>query len=197
LDTDTQLIPRGTVLFRPGDPCRGFVVVNAGSIRVTLGARNGREVVLYRVGRGDVCLQTFTCLVQGRDYSAEGVVESELRAEIIPTARFFERLAVDDAFRQLIFTAVARRFADFEQLVENVALTGLRSRLARALLKLADADLRVHATHDQLARETASGRAAVSRQIAALAAESVLRAERGGVTILDAAALAALADTAG
>lgn len=73
MDTDTQLIPCGTALFRPGEPCRGFVVVHAGSIRVTLGARNGREVVLYRVRRGDVCLQTFTCLVQGRDYSAAGV----------------------------------------------------------------------------------------------------------------------------
>lgn len=196
MDTDTQLIPRGTVLFRPGDPCRGFVAVLSGSIRVTLGARNGREVVLYRVGPGDVCLQTFTCLVEGRDYSAEGVAESDLQAQIIPIARFLERVADDDAFRQQIFAAVARRFADFEQLVENIALTGLRSRLARTLLGLADDDLRVHATHDQLARETASGRAAVSRQLAALAAECLLRPERGGVTILDPVALAALADDA-
>jgi CRP/FNR family transcriptional regulator len=33
--------------------------------------------------------------------------------------------------------AAARRFADFERLVEDVALTGFEARLARALLRLA------------------------------------------------------------
>jgi CRP/FNR family transcriptional regulator len=184
---------RGTVLFRAGDPCAGFVVLHEGSIRVTLGAANGREVVLYRVAPGDVCLQTFSCLVENRDYSAEGVAETELLAEVIPAQEFRLRMASDEALRQSVFAAVARRFADFETLVENVALTGLRCRLARALLRLADEQLRVGVTHEQLARETASGRAAVSRQLAIIADEGLVRLQRGGVIILDRAGLQSLA----
>ncbi|PCH70265.1 MAG: cyclic nucleotide-binding protein, partial [Rhodobacteraceae bacterium] len=76
--------PAGTVLFRPGQECPGFVRLQSGSIRVTLSAANGREVVLYRVAPGDVCLQTFACLTDGRSYSAEGVAEQDIVGEIMP-----------------------------------------------------------------------------------------------------------------
>ena len=77
-------IPRGTVLFRPDDACTGFVVDHEGSDRLSLMAENGREIVLYRVRPGDVCLQTFGCLVDHAPYSAEGVAETDLAIEIVP-----------------------------------------------------------------------------------------------------------------
>ena len=49
-------LPRGAGLFFPGDACSAFVVVRAGTIVVTLTAENGREIVLYRVGPGEICL---------------------------------------------------------------------------------------------------------------------------------------------
>ncbi|NHA15605.1 Crp/Fnr family transcriptional regulator [Thioalkalivibrio sp. XN279] len=188
-----QTIPAGTILFRPGDPCPGFVVLHEGSLRVTLAAANGREVVLYRVSPGDVCLQTFACLVEGRKYSALGVAESELLADILEPPEFHAVMARDEAFRQRVFAAVARRFADFEQLVEDVALTGFEARLARALLRLAGPGAVVRATHEQLATETGSGRAVVSRQLAAFAAAGHVALQRGLVTLTDRAALARIA----
>jgi len=155
---------------------------------------NGREVVLYRVTPGDVCLQTFSCLVERRDYTAEGVAESELVADIVPPQEFMRRVATDQDFRDSVFQAVARRFADFEELVENLALTSLECRLARTLLRLARGLNDLDTTHDQLARETASGRAAISRQLAAFADAGLVKLERGRILILDRAGLEALAD---
>lgn len=191
-----QTIPVGTVLFRPGDPCPGFVVLHEGSLRVTLTAPNGREVVLYRVGPGDVCLQTFGCLVEGRRYSACGMAETPLVAELLSPEAFHDAMARDEAFRRRVFAAVARRFADFEQLVEDVALTGFEARLARALLRLAGPDNIVPATHERLATETGSGRAVVSRQLAAFAAAGHVTVQRGLVTLTDRAALARVAGPA-
>ena len=184
-----QKIAAGTVLFRPGDACRGFVVLHEGSLRVTLSAPNGREVVLYRVMPGDVCLQTFGCLVEGRRYSALGVAETQLVADVLSTEAFHHAMAQDDGFRRRVFAAVARRFADFEQLVEDVALTGFEARLARALLRLAGSEGYVRATHEQLATETGSGRAVVSRQLAAFADAGYVALQRGLVTLADRAAL--------
>lgn len=186
-------IPAGTVLFRAGDPCRGFVLLHEGSLRVTLTAANGREVVLYRVAPGEVCLQTFSCLVEGRDYSARGVAETDLLAEIIPSADFHRAMATDEAFRTRVFGAVAQRFADFERLVEDVALTGFPARLARALLRLAGGGNSVRATHEQLAGETASGRAVVSRQLARFAEAGLVETLRGEIRLCDAGALTRLA----
>ncbi|MBL9012183.1 MAG: Crp/Fnr family transcriptional regulator [Alphaproteobacteria bacterium] len=183
----------GEVLFRPGDPCRGFVVVRRGTIRVSLSAANGREIVLYRVRPGEVCLQTFNCLIEGHPYAAEGVAETALEAEMVPAAVFREKVSGDAAFRDLVFAAVARRFADFERLVEEVALTGLEARLARALLRLAAADGTLESTHDALAAEIGSARAVVSRQLAAFARRGLIARTRGRIRILAAPALRALA----
>jgi CRP/FNR family transcriptional regulator len=185
-------VPAGTILFRPDDACAGYVIVHSGSIRVVLTAENGREIVLYRVRQGDVCLQTFSCLVEHRHYSAEGIAEADLVAEVISPEDFDRRLAEDPAFRHQLFTAVAHRFADLEQLVEDVALTGFEARLARLLLRLADASGRIEATHESLAAEAGSGRAVVTRQLGHFARNGLIMMARGQLQIMDRAALANL-----
>ncbi len=182
-------IAAGTVLFRPDDPCGGYVIVHEGTIRVVLTAENGREIMLYRVRPGDVCLQTFACLVEGRDYSAEGIAETDLVIEILPQREFTRRLDDDPRFRSQLFSAVAHRFADLEQLVEDVALTGIEARLARLLLRLADAEGRVTATHEALAAEAGSGRAVVTRQLGHMAQSGLVTRMRGHLRIVDRAAL--------
>ena len=177
-------IPRGTVLFHAGQECSGFVVVHSGSIKVSLTAENGREIILYRVRPGEICLQTFGCLVNGTAYSAEGMAETDLEIDIIPVSEFQHSVAQDDAFRSRLFAAVAARFADLERLVEDVALTGFDARLARTLLRLADADGAVAATHEALAMEMGSGRAAVSRGLAQFAAEGLVEMGRGVTRIV-------------
>jgi CRP/FNR family transcriptional regulator len=186
-------VPKGATLFVPGQACSGFVVVHEGTIKVSLIAENGREIILYRVRPGEICLQTFGCLVEARDYSAEGVAETALDIEIVPAAEFQRRIADDDSFRAQLFTAVAHRFSDMERLVEDVALTGFEARLARALLRLADEAGLVEATHEALATEMGSGRAAVSRGIGAFTRAGLIAHERGRIRILDAGGLEALA----
>ena len=182
----------GDDLFQPGSACPGFLVLDRGTIRVTLTAANGREVVLYRVTAGTVCLQTFTCLVEDRHYSAEGVVEEHVEGELIPASDFRSRLAEDDGFRVLVFDGVAQRFTEYQRLVEEVALTGFDARLARVLMRL-EAGGFVAATHAALAAETASGRAFVSRRLAEFARGGVVVQEKGGVRITDRAALERIA----
>lgn len=188
--------PAGTVLFRPGDACQGYVVVHSGIIRVSLTAANGREITLYRVQPGEVCLQTFGCLIEGRDYGAEGVAESDIIGEIVPAAAFQARLSDDAAFRDALFRAVAHRFVDFEERVEDIALVSLETRLARALLRLAGQGDAITVTHEALARETGSGRAAISRQLGQMARMGWVSQERGGLRLTDRRALESVAELA-
>ena len=176
---------KGKRLFQPGQDCPGFLLLEFGSIRVTLTGPNGRAVVLYRVGPGDVCLQTFSCLVNDAPCGAEGIAETDLEGELVPPGAFRTRMAEDAIFRDRIMASVALRFAEYQQLVEDVALTGFDARLAKALLRLRnDADL-VTATHTDLARETASGRAYVSRRLAEFGRWGLVRQGANGVQVLN------------
>jgi len=190
-------VPRGSVLFRPEDACQGFVVVRAGTIKVSLTAENGREIVLYRVRPGEICLQTFGCLVKGQAYSAEGLAETDLEIEVIPASEFQRLVAQDLQFRDQLFSAVAARFADLERLVEDVALSSVEERLARALLRLVGDSPRLDATHEALATEIGSAREVVSRQLGAFARQGLIEVTRGHIAIVDRAALQALAHQEG
>ena len=186
--------PAGTVLFRPGDACQGYVIVHSGTIRVSLTAANGREITLYRVKPGEVCLQTFGCLIEGRDYGAEGVAESDVSGEIVPAAAFQARLREDSGFRDALFHAVAHRFVDFEERVEDIALVSLETRLARALLRLAGKGDALAVTHEALARETGSGRAAISRQLGHMVRMGWVTQDRGSLHLTDRSALEGIAE---
>ncbi len=184
---------KGKVIFQPGQDCPGFVLLSEGTIKVTLTGPSGREVVLYRVRPGQVCLQTFSCLVDGHTYGAEGVAETDLDGELIPADQFNKRLAEDAVFRSRIMSSVAARFSEYQQLIEDVALTGFDARLAKVLLRLADDDGRVLATHSDLASETASGRAYVTRRLSEFAKRGLVRQLENGVAILNTSELQRIA----
>jgi len=179
---------RGTVLFRQGDPCAGYLRVLSGQIKVHLVGVSGRDVVLYRVKPHDVCLQTFACLTNGQAYAAEGVVEADLEAELVPTSQFQSALE-DVSFRSEVLLGVARRFGEMEQLVERMVFDTLEQRLALALLDRADKAGIVPLTHEALASECGSAREAVSRKLTLFAHDGLIDLGRGFIVVKDAAAL--------
>ena len=81
-------VPRGTVLFRPGQPATAFVVVLTGRIDVFLTGPTGRGILLYSVEPGQSCVQTTLGLLGGEDYAGEAVVAERAEAVLIPRGLF-------------------------------------------------------------------------------------------------------------
>ncbi len=48
-----KVLPRGAVLFRPGDDCVQFPLIQSGVVRVQRVTESGREIVLYRVSANE------------------------------------------------------------------------------------------------------------------------------------------------
>ena len=176
---------KGQTIFSPGQACPGFVILSEGTIKVSLMGSSGRDVVLYRVHPGEVCLQTFTCLIEQQAYSAEGVAETDLQGELVPADNFHERLENDKDFRESVLNSVAMRFSEYQTLVEDIALSGFDMRLAKALLRLVDPDGKVRSSHSSLASETASGRASVTRRLAEFAKQNLIEQQSDGIRILN------------
>ena len=183
----------GQALFHPGADCAGYVLPLAGVIRVSMTAASGRELTLYRVAPGELCLQTFQCLATGAQYSADGVAESDLEAAFLPRACFDRLLGDCAAFRSFVMACVADRFAQMAQIVEVTAFHPIDQRLAAALVKLAEQGV-VRQTHAEIAAEIGSVREVVSRRLAQLEREGAVSVARGQVQLLD---LERLTDLAG
>lgn len=178
-------VEAGRVLFRPGDPARGFLVLVSGRIHIYLTGRNGRELLLYRVDPGESCLQTTLGLLGDAAYHGEGVAETDVEGYIIPPALFLRLMASSEGFRTFVFKAFATRLSDSLFVLEQVAFVKVEERLVRALLAEADSRGVVSATHQQLAVAIGSAREVVSRRLDALASAGLIALERGEIHILD------------
>ena len=183
----------GSVLFDAHQPCRGFPLVLAGSVRVFKSAPSGREIVLYRVDAGQGCILSGGCLLGDLDYSATAVAEGEVVLLSIPPVLFQQLLVEFEPFRRFVFAMYGERLAEVMELVEEVAFRKLDARLAQLLVHRGPV---VAATHQRLAEELGSVREIVSRLLRQFEERGWVELGRERIAVRDPRALAELAAAA-
>ena len=175
-------VPAGTIVFSPGAPCGAYILVLDGSVRVQMIADTGREIVLYRVRRGESCVLTTAALVGDEAYAAEGVVEAPTAAVTVPRPMFEELLAGSDVFRRFVFAGFGRRVAEILGTMQSAVFHRVDARLARLL---AAAAAPITLTHQQIAGELGTAREVVSRHLKAFERRGLVRLGRGTIEIVD------------
>ncbi|MGJ0508082.1 MAG: Crp/Fnr family transcriptional regulator [Methylocystis sp.] len=187
-------IPRGAVLFRPGDQCVHFPLISAGTVRVQRVTESGREIVLYRVSNNETCILTTASLLSDDAYSAEGVAETDVTAYIVPAERFAALMNVSAGFRALVFDGYSKRIATLMSRIEEIVCTRINVRLAERLLALKGADNRINVTQQALAADLGTAREVVGRTLKSFERSGWVKLSRGGAEITNSGALRALCD---
>jgi CRP/FNR family transcriptional regulator len=183
-------IPAGNRVFDAGMTCQTLPLILAGRIKVSKRADNGREIRLYSVEPGDLCVVTLSCLLGNAVYPASGVVEQDLRALVLPQNLFTDLVASHAGFREFVFTLYATRLTELMQLVEEVAFCKLDQRLAGWLCSQTSV---ISSSHQRIADELGSVREIVSRLLKQFEEAGLLRLGRERIEILDAENLRLLA----
>jgi len=182
-------LPKDAFIFHPGDTCAGFVLVLAGSVRVTRLTESGRELVLYRIEPGQSCVLTTACLLAGEDHAAEARAETDVTALVIGTPLFNKLMETSSAFRRFVFQSFGSRMIRLTQLLENLAFERVDVRLAKLLLARAAGADELKTTHQELANELGTAREVVSRHLEAFASAGLVKLSRGQIILLDHQAL--------
>jgi CRP/FNR family transcriptional regulator len=182
-------VPAGSRLFEEQAPCRGFPLVLEGEVRVARGSAAGRSLELYRVGPGEMCVASTSCLFGDLPLTAHGEATSDTRLVVL-SPRGFERCTAHEPFRRFVFSVFGDRLADLMALAEAVAFQRLDQRLAAALLGHGHT---VMATHQALADELGTVREIVTRLLRRFERAGWLALARERIELLDAPALRQLA----
>lgn len=182
-------VPAGSVLFDEHAPCQGFPLVLDGEVKVSRSSGEGRNLELYRVVPGELCLVSSACLFRSLPLSARGVSTRATRLLLIPPD-LFRRWLETPRFRDEVLGLFAERMADLTSLIEAVAFHKLDQRLARALLGHGQ-DLTV--THQALADELGTVREMITRLLRRFEREGWVALSRERIQILNSAALRAAA----
>ncbi len=191
LDTETQTVavPSGVTLFEEGQSCRGFPLVLQGSVRVARGSPSGRQLELYRVTPGELCVVSTSCLFGSVPLTAHGQT-TEATDLVMLSPAGFARWSGHEGFRRYVFGIFADRLADLMALAEAVAFQRLDQRLAHALLGHGSV---VRATHQALADELGTVREIVTRLLKRFEKAGWVSLSRERIGIVDANALRGLA----
>ncbi len=182
-------VPAGTQLFREADACQGFPLVLSGEVKVSRSAANGRELELYRVTPGELCLVSSASLFAEQLLSARGVTTCDTTLCVLAPADF-QRALAEAGFRQYVLGLFAARMADLTALIEAIAFQRLDSRLAAALLGHGTT---LKTTHQTIADELGTVIGVVTQVLHRFDRDGLVELSRESITIRDSAGLRTVA----
>ncbi|MFN7964551.1 MAG: Crp/Fnr family transcriptional regulator [Acidobacteriota bacterium] len=179
----TMRLDAQTALFEPGEPCQAFPLVLEGTMRVVVPAGNAREILLYRVVPGELCLISSLAVLTHSTAHARGLADTDLTLLLIPIGECRVLREASRHLQQALFDAVGSRVAEMVQLVAQISASPLEQRVASLLL--ASSDPFLQATHQQLADDLGTSREIVSRILEGFAARSWVRLGRKRIEMID------------
>jgi CRP/FNR family transcriptional regulator, anaerobic regulatory protein len=179
-------IPAGTRLFRESEKCKNFMWLLDGSVRVFKNSSGGREITLYRVDPGELCVLSIQSLLSGDGFPAEAIAETELLGLTLTQADFDNAVDNSKVFRSYMLRELSQRIGDVVQLVSEVTFQRLDLRLACILGQLFERSGGdpLSITHAQLARELGTTREVISRILKELECQDCIELSRGEIRLL-------------
>ena len=193
-DKETFLATAGHVHFKKGTnvhdgaECTGVILIKSGSLRLYLLSDEGKEITLYRLFPGDICIFSASCVLNSITFDV--YVDCEENSEcIVVGGCAYEDLAnrMPEAKIFALESAVSS-FSDIMWVLQQILFMSMDKRLAIFLLdesaKTGSDTIRL--THEQIAKYMGSAREVVSRMLKYFAGEGLLIASRcEGIRILD------------
>ena len=171
-----------------GNECTGLIIVKTGFLRLYILSDEGKEITLYRLYPGDMCVLSASCVLSAVTFDV--FVDSEENSECIviggcayealsnkiPEAKIFALEGAVASFseimwvmQQILFMSMDKRLAIF--LLDEISKTGSDT---------------VKLTHEQIAKYMGSAREVVSRMLKYFASEGIVSSSRSeGIRVLD------------
>lgn len=169
------------------EDCLGILLVLKGRIRVYIQSDEGREITLFRIGKGEVCTLSASCIMQ--EISFEIMIESTEETEILITGVPYMKKLMDQNMyvENFIYRQTTERFSDVMWAMTEILFKSFDKRLAGYLEeeRQKTGSLVILTTHDVIARNMGSAREVVSRMLKYFEKEGILTLSRGAITIID------------
>lgn len=167
--------------------CIGMLIIKSGVMRTYLLSETGKEVTLYRLGAGEVCILSASCVLHTITFDVyiDAAEDCEiLQINSAAVSGLMDRNIHVEAYAYKLAT---ERFSDVMWAMQQILFMSFDKRLAIFLLDetiRTKSDL-IKMTHEQIAKYTGSAREVVSRMLKYFSSEGFVELSRGGIRILD------------
>ncbi len=126
-------IPRGTVLFREGDPGKEMYVIQAGKVAISKKVRDV-EKVLAVLGPGEFFGEM--AIIANKPRNASATIEEEARLLVIDPRTFESMIRGNAEIAVRMIKKLADRLSDADAQIETLLLADPHSRVVHHMLEL-------------------------------------------------------------
>lgn len=187
--------PKGTSV-HDSDECSGVIFVSSGSLRLYIMSDKGKDITLYRLHKGEMCMLSASCVLQAITFDVFINAEEDSECYVISGPAFAAVAERNPDVKIFSLEAAVSRFSDVMWVMQQILFMSMDKRLA---IFLADESARtgsdtIALTHEQVARYMGSAREVVSRMLKYFANEGIVETSRKGIKILDKKRLRGLLD---
>lgn len=177
-----------------GNECSGVILVRSGCLRLFMMSEEGRDITLYRLHKGDICMLSASCVLDAITFDVFVDAQEDSECYVIGGPAFAAVSERNPQIKIFALETAVGRFSDVMWVMQQILFMSMGRRLAIFLL---DESARngtdvIALTHGQIARYMGSAREVVSRMLKYFANEGIVKVSRGGIEILDKKRLRAL-----
>lgn len=167
--------------------CTGLYIVKSGRLRLYMLSEEGKEITLYRLSEGDICMLSASCVLSSITFDVYIDAEEPADCYMISGHAFNNLSQKNPEVKIFALETAVQRFSDVMWIMQQIVFMSMDKRLAIFLLdevSLSGDDF-ITMTHEQIARHLGTAREVVTRLLRHLAADGVVEVTRKGIRILD------------
>ena len=177
---------KGTTI-HDGSECSGVFFIRSGCLRVYIMSEKGKDITLYRLYSGDMCMLSASCVLQAVTFDVMIDAEEDSECYVINGPAFASVSESHPKIKIFSLETAISRFSDVMWVMQQILFMSMDQRLA---IFLSDESKRIGSdviplTHEQIAKYVGSAREVVTRMLKYFAGEGIVEVSRKGVKILD------------
>ena len=178
---------QGEQVYSPSNECVGVLLILKGTIRTYLMSDEGKEVTLYRLSEGDVCILSASCILKSITFDVYIDAQTDCEFLLINSSTFSTLSMQNIQVENFSLKTTTELFSEVMWAFQQILFMSFDKRLAIFLLeesKKCNNDI-IHLTHEEIAKNVGSAREVVSRMLKYFSKEGLVEVNRGGIKILD------------
>ena len=137
-----------------GNECTGVILVRSGCLRVYMLSDSGKEITLYRLFPGDICILSASCVLKTVTFDVYIDAEEKSECVIVGGCAFEELSRNAPEVKIFALESALSRFSDVMWVMEQILFMSMDKRLAIFLLDevTKNGTDTVKLTHEQIAK---------------------------------------------
>ena len=178
---------KGAFVHSGDTECLGMLFILSGEIHTYLLSEKGREVTLFRLYPGEICVLSASCVISQIAFDTQMTAGMDTEVLIIPANVIAALKEQNLHVRCFLYELATKRFSDVMWAMQQIMFKGLDRRLAEFLLAEAErtGSDTIRMTHEQIAQHISSAREAVARMLKGFSEDGLVELRRGAITLRD------------